>query len=87
MPKKYQPDYPYLRKVPIARVHLFTIIQFACLVMLWIVKDIKQTSILFPIMVLNYPSFNVTIRLIMFLLKVDRYDGCSKIIRILLHQN
>jgi len=51
MPKKYQPDLPYLRRVPLNRVHLFTIIQFGCLVGLWIIKDIKTTSILFPIMV------------------------------------
>lgn len=51
MPKKYQPDLPFLRRVPLKRVHLFTIIQFACLVGLWIIKDIKATSILFPIMV------------------------------------
>merc|ERR1719370_2569076 len=50
MPKKYQPDLPYLRRVPILRVHLFTGIQFLCLVGLWVVKDIKQTSILFPVM-------------------------------------
>ena len=51
MPKKYQPDLPYLRRVPLTRVHIFTGIQMACLVGLWIVKDIKQTSILFPVMV------------------------------------
>ncbi|XP_071744270.1 electroneutral sodium bicarbonate exchanger 1 isoform X24 [Lepeophtheirus salmonis] len=50
MPKKYQPDLPYLRKVPINRVHFFTLIQFLCLVGLWIIKDIKATSILFPLM-------------------------------------
>ena len=51
MPKKYQPDRPYLRSVPLNRVHLFTAVQLACLVGLWVIKDIKQTSILFPIMV------------------------------------
>merc|ERR1711981_1213044 len=50
MPKKYQPDLPYLRRVPLLRVHMFTGVQFACLVGLWVIKDIKQTSILFPIM-------------------------------------
>eukprot|EP00096_Caligus_rogercresseyi_P001661 TRINITY_DN1279_c0_g1_i1.p1 TRINITY_DN1279_c0_g1~~TRINITY_DN1279_c0_g1_i1.p1 ORF type:complete len:798 (+),score=183.56 TRINITY_DN1279_c0_g1_i1:38-2395(+) len=50
MPKKYQPDLPYLRKVPINRVHFFTLIQFLCLVGLWVIKDIKATSILFPLM-------------------------------------
>ena len=51
MPKKYQPDLPYLRRVPLMRVHLFTGIQLLCLVALWIIKDIKATSILFPVMV------------------------------------
>lgn len=50
MPKKYQPDVPYLRKVKLGRVHLFTGVQLASLVGLWIIKDIKSTSILFPIM-------------------------------------
>jgi sodium bicarbonate transporter 10 len=51
MPKKYQPDVPYLRKVNIGKVHLFTAVQLASLVGLWVIKDIKKTSILFPIMV------------------------------------
>ena len=51
MPKKYQPDLTYLRRVPISRVHLFTTIQLLSLAGLWIVKDIKSISILFPIMV------------------------------------
>ncbi|XP_062584941.1 sodium bicarbonate cotransporter 3-like isoform X1 [Saccostrea cucullata] len=52
MPQKYQPDYMYLRHVPTKRVHLFTAIQVMCLVILWIVKSIKDTSIVFPLMVL-----------------------------------
>ena len=51
MPKKFQPDYPYLRHVQLERVHLFTLIQIACFVALWIIKSFKQTSILFPLMV------------------------------------
>eukprot|EP00095_Tigriopus_kingsejongensis_P007769 maker-scaffold154_size301342-snap-gene-2.21 protein:Tk07769 transcript:maker-scaffold154_size301342-snap-gene-2.21-mRNA-1 annotation:"sodium-driven chloride bicarbonate exchanger-like isoform x17" len=50
MPKKFQPDLPYLRRIPLKRVHLFTLIQILCLAALWVIKDIKQTSILFPIM-------------------------------------
>ncbi|XP_054282194.1 sodium bicarbonate cotransporter 3-like isoform X2 [Macrosteles quadrilineatus] len=50
MPAKYQPDYMFLRKVPIKRVHMFTCIQFACLVMLWLIKSFQKTSILFPLM-------------------------------------
>jgi len=50
MPKKYQPDYPYLRHVTMKRVHLFTGIQIACFAGLWIIKSFQQTSILFPLM-------------------------------------
>ncbi|KAL7044697.1 hypothetical protein ACKWTF_002028 [Chironomus riparius] len=50
MPQKYQPDYMFLRQVPISRVHLFTIIQLTCLVCLWVIKSFQATSILFPLM-------------------------------------
>uniref|UniRef100_A0A6P4FLJ4 Anion exchange protein n=1 Tax=Drosophila rhopaloa TaxID=1041015 RepID=A0A6P4FLJ4_DRORH len=50
MPAKYQPDYMFLRQVPIKRVHLFTIIQLACLIILWLIKSFSNTSILFPLM-------------------------------------
>ncbi|XP_017766033.1 PREDICTED: electroneutral sodium bicarbonate exchanger 1 isoform X2 [Eufriesea mexicana] len=50
MPVKYQPDYMFLRQVPLKRVHLFTTIQLACLACLWIIKSFSSTSILFPLM-------------------------------------
>ncbi|XP_050700901.1 electrogenic sodium bicarbonate cotransporter 1-like isoform X5 [Eriocheir sinensis] len=50
MPIKYQPDYTFLRQVPLKKVHLFTAIQVACLAILWVIKSFKQTSILFPLM-------------------------------------
>ncbi|CAH1109662.1 unnamed protein product [Psylliodes chrysocephalus] len=50
MPNKYQPDYMFLRQVPIKKVHIFTLIQLACLSCLWMVKSFSQTSILFPLM-------------------------------------
>uniref|UniRef100_A0A2M3ZGE6 Anion exchange protein n=1 Tax=Anopheles braziliensis TaxID=58242 RepID=A0A2M3ZGE6_9DIPT len=50
MPAKYQPDYMFLRQVPIRRVHLFTMIQLACFVVLWLIKSFTLTSILFPLM-------------------------------------
>jgi hypothetical protein len=52
MPAKYQPDYMYLRKVPVRRVHLFTLLQVICLAILWTIKSIKMISIVFPLMVL-----------------------------------
>jgi len=50
MPSKYQPDLPFLRKVPVKRVHIFTVIQLLCLILLWVIKSIKQTKMLFPVM-------------------------------------
>lgn len=52
MPTKYQPDYMFLRNVPLRRVHLFTAIQIFCLVGLWVIKQIEMISIVFPLMVL-----------------------------------
>lgn len=52
MPAKYQPEYSFIRNVPIKRVHLFTFIQVIGLIGLWVVKSIKSISIAFPLMVL-----------------------------------
>nr|XP_020441729.1 sodium-driven chloride bicarbonate exchanger-like isoform X2 [Monopterus albus] len=51
MPAKHQPDFIYLRHVPLRKVHLFTIIQLSCLMLLWIIKTSKA-AIVFPMMVL-----------------------------------
>ncbi|XP_043287400.1 electrogenic sodium bicarbonate cotransporter 1 isoform X4 [Venturia canescens] len=50
MPVKYQPDYMFLRQVPLKRVHMFTIFQLTCLACLWTIKSFSSTSILFPLM-------------------------------------
>ncbi|XP_076368685.1 sodium-driven chloride bicarbonate exchanger-like isoform X3 [Tachypleus tridentatus] len=50
MPQKYQPDLMFLRSVETLRVHLFTVVQLACLVTLWVIKSYKPTSIAFPLM-------------------------------------
>uniref|UniRef100_A0A4W5RH93 Solute carrier family 4 member 8 n=1 Tax=Hucho hucho TaxID=62062 RepID=A0A4W5RH93_9TELE len=51
MPAKHQPDFIYLRHVPLRKVHLFTITQLTCLALLWIIKTSKA-AIVFPMMVL-----------------------------------
>ena len=51
MPAKYQPDYMFLRNVPMRRVHLFTVIQLACIVVLCVIKELGTISIVFPVMV------------------------------------
>ncbi|CAD5120156.1 DgyrCDS8731 [Dimorphilus gyrociliatus] len=52
IPKKYQPDYTFLRHVRLIRVHLFTFIQIVCLGILWGIKKGKEAAIAFPVMVL-----------------------------------
>ncbi|XP_034268127.1 electroneutral sodium bicarbonate exchanger 1 isoform X2 [Pantherophis guttatus] len=51
MPTKHQPDFIYLRHVPLRKVHLFTMIQLTCLIILWVVKT-SPAAIIFPMMVL-----------------------------------
>ncbi|XP_046887212.1 sodium-driven chloride bicarbonate exchanger [Hypomesus transpacificus] len=51
MPAKHQPDFIYLRHVPLRKVHLFTVVQLTCLALLWIIKTSKA-AIVFPMMVL-----------------------------------
>uniref|UniRef100_UPI00358E7933 electroneutral sodium bicarbonate exchanger 1-like isoform X2 n=1 Tax=Myxine glutinosa TaxID=7769 RepID=UPI00358E7933 len=51
MPAKHQPDFIYLRHVPLRKVHLFTLIQLLCLVLLWAIKT-TPAAIVFPMMVL-----------------------------------
>lgn len=50
MPAKHQPDFIYLRHVPLRKVHLFTLIQLTCLVLLWVIKA-SPAAIVFPMMV------------------------------------
>ncbi|XP_026535742.1 electroneutral sodium bicarbonate exchanger 1-like [Notechis scutatus] len=51
MPTKHQPDFIYLRHVPLRKVYLFTMIQLTCLIILWVVKT-SPAAIIFPMMVL-----------------------------------
>ncbi|XP_061211082.1 electroneutral sodium bicarbonate exchanger 1 [Neopsephotus bourkii] len=51
MPAKHQPDFIYLRHVPLRKVHFFTLIQLLCLVLLWAIKA-SRAAIIFPMMVL-----------------------------------
>uniref|UniRef100_A0A670YP11 Anion exchange protein n=2 Tax=Pseudonaja textilis TaxID=8673 RepID=A0A670YP11_PSETE len=51
MPAKHQPDFIYLRHVPLRKVHLFTVIQLSSLVLLWVIK-VSKAAIVFPMMVL-----------------------------------
>ncbi|XP_073771321.1 electrogenic sodium bicarbonate cotransporter 4 isoform X4 [Danio rerio] len=52
MPAKHQPDFVFLRHVPLRRVHLFTLLQITCLAVLWILKS-TVAAIVFPVMILG----------------------------------
>uniref|UniRef100_A0A3B3SAJ7 Anion exchange protein n=1 Tax=Paramormyrops kingsleyae TaxID=1676925 RepID=A0A3B3SAJ7_9TELE len=52
MPAKHQPDFIYLRHVPLRKVHLFTLVQITCLAVLWILKS-TVAAIVFPVMILG----------------------------------
>ncbi|XP_076862123.1 sodium bicarbonate cotransporter 3-like isoform X2 [Brachyhypopomus gauderio] len=51
MPAKHQPDLIYLRYVPLWKVHVFTLVQLTCLVLLWVIKA-SSARVVFPMMVL-----------------------------------
>ncbi|XP_063159985.1 sodium bicarbonate cotransporter 3 isoform X3 [Candoia aspera] len=51
MPAKHQPDLIYLRYVPLWKVHVFTVVQLTCLVLLWAIK-VSAAAVVFPMMVL-----------------------------------
>uniref|UniRef100_A0A8C6TM24 Anion exchange protein n=1 Tax=Neogobius melanostomus TaxID=47308 RepID=A0A8C6TM24_9GOBI len=51
MPAKHQPDLIYLRYVPLWKVHIFTLVQLSCLVLLWVIKA-SAAAVVFPMMVL-----------------------------------
>lgn len=50
MPSKHQPDLIYLRYVPLWKVHIFTLVQLTCLVLLWVIK-VSAAAVVFPMMV------------------------------------
>ncbi|CAJ1061329.1 sodium bicarbonate cotransporter 3-like isoform X1 [Xyrichtys novacula] len=51
MPAKHQPDLIYLRYVPLWKVHIFTVVQLTCLIVLWVIKA-SAAAVVFPMMVL-----------------------------------
>lgn len=52
MPSKHQPDLIYLRYVPLWKVHVFTLVQLTCLVLLWVIKA-SSAAVVFPMMVMT----------------------------------
>ncbi|CAE7182453.1 SLC4A4 [Symbiodinium necroappetens] len=42
------PSYHYIQKLPVSRVHLYTFVQFICPAILYGLKEIKETAVVFP---------------------------------------
>ena len=59
MPAKHQPDLIYLRYVPLWKVHIFTLVQLTCLVLLWVIKA-SAAAVVFPMMVINFTLYQLT---------------------------
>ncbi|CAL1280805.1 unnamed protein product [Larinioides sclopetarius] len=53
MPEKYQPDYSYLRHVPIGNVRIYTFLQLFLCALLFACKLFKPTAFAFPILLLG----------------------------------
>ncbi|XP_076327328.1 band 3 anion transport protein-like [Tachypleus tridentatus] len=51
MPVKHHPDVPYVHRVRTWKMHLFTIIELACLTILWVVKS-TDAALAFPFVLL-----------------------------------
>uniref|UniRef100_A0A3B3I6X4 Bicarbonate transporter-like transmembrane domain-containing protein n=1 Tax=Oryzias latipes TaxID=8090 RepID=A0A3B3I6X4_ORYLA len=47
MPPKHQPDLIYLRYVPLWKVHVFTVVQLTCLILLWVIKASAVLALVF----------------------------------------
>merc|ERR1712151_541183 len=51
------PQYNYITRLPIRRVHLFTAIQLVCFIILYFLKDNKDTSVGFPFFIASLIVF------------------------------
>ncbi|CAG06723.1 unnamed protein product, partial [Tetraodon nigroviridis] len=69
MPPKHQPDFIYLRHVPLRKVHLFTVTQLTCLVLLWIIKT-SPAAIVFPMMANLFSFYVLQVLALVFVRKV-----------------
>ncbi len=53
IPNKYKPDYAYLRRVPNIRIHVYTIIQAALLLILCVAQAIPWLRVTFPAIIVG----------------------------------
>merc|ERR1712039_541648 len=51
------PQYSYVLRLPIRRVHIYTTIQLLCFIILYILKDNKDTAVGFPFFIASLIVF------------------------------
>ncbi|CAE7528425.1 Slc4a8, partial [Symbiodinium pilosum] len=69
------PQYHYVQKLPIARVHLYTFIQFICLAILYGLKEIKETAVVFPFFMASLAVIRKFLRFIFTAEELSLLDG------------
>uniref|UniRef100_A0A673VHR4 Solute carrier family 4 member 1 (Diego blood group) n=1 Tax=Suricata suricatta TaxID=37032 RepID=A0A673VHR4_SURSU len=75
-PPKYHPAVPYVKRVRTWRMHLFTITQIICLVLLWVVKSFQSISLILPfILILTVPLRRHLLPLIFWDLELQCLDA------------
>lgn len=56
IPNKHRPDYEYLRRVPNRKIHIYTAIQVAFLILLCLFQAYLYLQVLFPLLVSTFYS-------------------------------
>nr|XP_020019452.1 band 3 anion transport protein isoform X2 [Castor canadensis] len=74
-PSKYHPDVPYVKRVRTWRMHLFTVIQIICLVLLWVVKSTPASLALPFVLILTVPLRRLLLPLIFSKLELQCLDA------------
>lgn len=59
VPKKYQPDLAFLRYVKLSRIHMFTLMQFVCLSLLFVFRTVCSIGFPFMLLALVFIRFGI----------------------------
>ncbi|CAE7472777.1 SLC4A1 [Symbiodinium natans] len=69
------PQYHYIQKLPIRRVHLYTFVQFICLAILYGLKEIKETAVVFPFFMASLALIRKAMRFMFTQEELELLDG------------
>mmetsp|Transcript_49253 Transcript_49253/g.88570 ORF Transcript_49253/g.88570 Transcript_49253/m.88570 type:complete len:582 (+) Transcript_49253:99-1844(+) len=69
------PQYHYIQKLPINRVHFYTFVQVICLAILYGLKAIKETSVVFPFFMASLAIIRKAMKYIFTAEELELLDG------------